>query len=45
MYKLISEAEKEASKTCEYCGFKPATNVSNEGWIKTLCNNCNKKEK
>lgn len=39
---LVTEAEKEAYKTCETCGTKE--NVTIEGsWIRTLCRSCREK--
>ena len=43
VYKIIDEAETESCKTCEWCG-KPGK-ARGGGWIKTLCDDCNKKEK
>ena len=36
---LIREAEEKSAVTCEFCG-KPGQERS-EGWIKTLCDDCN----
>jgi len=35
----INEAEKEAWKTCEYCGSKEDIKTEG-GWLKTLCGKC-----
>jgi membrane-bound lytic murein transglycosylase D len=43
VYKIIDEAEIESGRTCEWCG-NPGK-VRGGGWIKTLCDNCNKREK
>lgn len=41
MYDIISAAERESCKTCEYCGSKE--DITREGsWIKTLCGSCRK---
>jgi len=37
--KVIDEAEKEASKTCELCGNKGELHHRG-GWLKTLCSQC-----
>lgn len=38
---IISEAEAESFKTCEFCGAKD--DVTTEGgWLKTLCKDCRK---
>lgn len=41
---LISKAEAEAYRTCEFCGSTDATTTSMNGrargWIKTLCDDC-----
>ena len=38
---LLSKAEDDSYKTCEYCGSKE--NVTSEGsWIVTLCDKCRK---
>lgn len=37
--KLVREAEKTASKTCEFCG-KPGS-LRSGGWLKTLCDEHN----
>jgi len=40
-YDLVSAAESDALKTCEYCGAKE--NVTTSGsWLKTLCPTCRK---
>jgi hypothetical protein len=39
---LISEAEKLAYRTCEFCG-KPG-HMTNYGWMLTLCDECEQKE-
>ena len=36
---LIRQAEQKSGETCEVCG-KPGEE-RNEGWIKTLCDECN----
>ena len=41
VYKIIDDAEIESGRTCEWCG-KPGK-ARGGGWIKTLCDNCNKK--
>ena len=39
---IIEEAEKEAAKTCEFCGSKE--NITRKGsWLKTLCASCHEK--
>ena len=43
VYKIIDDAETESGRTCEWCG-KPGK-ARGGGWIKTLCDDCNKKEK
>ena len=44
IYDLISQAENESSKTCEYCG--TIEDVTSSGrWIKTLCAECRKDNK
>ena len=43
VYGHIREAEKLASQTCEVCG-KPGKSRGG-GWIKTLCDECDKKDK
>lgn len=43
VYKIIDEAESESERTCELCG-NPGK-ARGGGWIKTLCDNCNKREK
>lgn len=43
VYKIIDEAETESCRTCEWCG-NPGK-ARGGGWIKTLCDDCNKKEK
>jgi len=40
MDKLVDAAERKSAKTCEYCG-KPGKQ-RNGGWVRTLCNTCNK---
>jgi len=37
---VIAMAEMQAHRTCEYCG-KPGKSTRG-GWIKTLCDDCNK---
>lgn len=39
MDKMISEAEREASKTCESCG-EPGELCSDFGWYASLCKTC-----
>lgn len=41
MEDLISEAEKESTKTCEYCG-KPGTIDYDQTWLSCLCEDCKK---
>ena len=41
--KIIEEAEKEASTTCELCGNKENVGIACEGWITTECHDCMKK--
>ena len=41
VYKIIDEAEAESERTCEWCG-EPGK-ARGGGWIKTLCEDCNKK--
>lgn len=41
--KLISKAENESYKICEYCGAKGKEEVF-FGWVYTLCNKCKKRE-
>ena len=43
VYKIIDDAEVESERTCEWCG-SPGK-ARGGGWIKTLCDNCNKREK
>ena len=43
VYKIIDDAEVESERTCELCG-SPGK-ARGGGWIKTLCDNCNKREK
>jgi len=31
-----------SSKICEFCGDTKTTKLRKEGWLKTLCNECNK---
>jgi len=40
IYNKIIKAEQESYKTCENCG-QPGQ-IRNNGWYKTLCDNCNK---
>lgn len=40
--RIIREAEKESSTTCEYCG-KPGK-ANDTGWITTLCEECRQKK-
>lgn len=40
-YKVICEAETEASKTCEFCG-APGILRKARPWWKTLCDTCSK---
>ena len=42
--KLINEAEKVSSSTCEICG-ENGTQSSKQYWIRTLCNKCTKESK
>ena len=44
IYDLISRAENESSKTCEYCGSVDEVKSSGR-WIKTLCAKCRKNNK
>ena len=37
VYRLISEAEAEAGRTCEVCGTQEGVTTAGPGWIKTLC--------
>jgi len=39
---LIEEAEKKSYEICEVCG-KPGE-IRDEGWVSTLCDECNKKD-
>jgi len=39
---FIQEAEKEAYKTCEFCG-KPGK-ITQKGWVKVLCEACEVKK-
>lgn len=39
VYKLITEAENIAAKTCECCG-KTGVLCRRRGWLKTLCKEC-----
>jgi len=41
---VIHQAEKESYSTCEICGKKPASSKSINGWIRTLCEECNEKQ-
>ena len=41
--KIIDDAEVESERTCELCG-SPGK-ARGGGWIKTLCDNCSKREK
>ena len=43
VYKIIDDAEVESERTCEWCG-SPGK-ARGGGWIKTLCEDCNKKGK
>ena len=43
VYKIIDDAEVESERTCEWCG--NSGKARGGGWIKTLCDDCNKKEK
>lgn len=42
MTQVITEAEDECWKTCETCG-KPGKSVSHRGWLRTSCEECEKK--
>lgn len=44
-YKRIAEAEQLSLKTCEVCGEPGVPGNANGGWILTLCDKHNKKEK
>jgi len=42
VYQYIHEAESKSYETCEKCGQKGK--LRNDGWVKTLCDNCNNSE-
>jgi len=42
--KIIEEAEKEASETCEDCGCKQDVTTEGRYWVKTLCKICHDKK-
>lgn len=44
VFERIAQAEKESYKTCEYCGKKGKLRTD-RSWIKTLCDDCNTKDK
>jgi hypothetical protein len=41
---VIGWAERESSKTCEWCG-KPGTSDNRYYWLLTLCTSCKRKRK
>jgi len=41
--RLIAEAERECSKTCEFCGSTDEVATAGPSWIKTLCKVCHSK--
>jgi len=40
VFRLIEEAEKESYFICEDCGNNETAAARNDGWIRTLCNDC-----
>lgn len=38
--RLIEEAQREASRTCEDCGSKVNVGTKSGGWISTMCEQC-----
>jgi len=43
IYVLISFAEHLSYKICEYCGTTKNVKVRSRGWVRALCNKCEKK--
>lgn len=41
---IISEYEEKSGQTCEECG-EPAKVENDRGWLKTICERCNKQRK
>jgi hypothetical protein len=44
-YNIISKYEKIIESTCEICGSSDSTLCKRQGWLKTVCLACQKKEK
>jgi len=44
IHELISKAEEDSYKTCEYCG-KPATLNQGRYWWRTVCDDCEDERK
>ena len=42
---IISEAEDKSYKTCEVCGTTETARTRGSGWVTTLCDECDRKEK
>lgn len=42
--KIIKEATKECSETCESCGSKNGVKTTGKGWIYNLCRSCRNKK-
>lgn len=40
---IIKDAEVKSELTCEFCGTFENVKLRKGGWVKTLCNECNKK--
>jgi len=43
IYGMISFAEHLSYKICEYCGTTKNVKVRSDGWVRTLCNECEEK--